>query len=95
MVVERVQKGVFQWPRSGTLNREYFKYSRFSVPDRGPDSLSLPLSLSDAGFTTHILRIKVSERRGPSDVCVCVCSNVHYGGVVQLADQLAAVVRPS
>ena len=46
------------------------------------------------GFTTHILRMKVAELRGPSEVCICVCSNVHFGGVLDLSDQLAAAVQP-
>ena len=45
------------------------------------------------GFTTHVLRMKVPERRGPSEVCVCICSNVHYGGVQKLADELAKAVQ--
>lgn len=46
------------------------------------------------GFTTRILRMKAPERRGPSEVCICICSNVHFGGVLDLSDQLAVAVQP-
>ena len=42
------------------------------------------------GFTTHILRLKVPGRLGPSDVCVAICSNVHSGGLPGVANALAA-----
>jgi hypothetical protein len=47
------------------------------------------------GFTTHILRYKQPDQRGPSAVCVCICSNVHYGGMLKLADELAEAALPA